>query len=111
MSYQTPTPRRSRDLPPAKFAVLFALLCLAVFATIQWLSGCERVADASDEKPTITHDSMCATYTYDGEIVRWYVLVDPDEGVQYLYNDHSWVATPRMNRNGEQMGTLEERGQ
>lgn len=108
MSYQTPTPRQSRDLPPMWLAVLFALLFLAVVAAIQWLSGCDKVAD---EKPTITHDSLAPTYTYDGEVIRWYVFVDPDEHVQYLYNDHSWVATPRLDRNGDVMGTLDERGQ
>ena len=110
MSYQTPTPRNKRDLPPAKFAILFALLCLAVFAAIQWTSGCKKVADESDEKPTITHSSLAPTYTYDGEVIRWYVFTDPDEGVQYLVNDRGGCC-PRLDRNGEQMGTLSERGQ
>lgn len=111
MSYHTPTPRQSRDLPPAWLVIFFAAICLAVLGAILQLTGREEVADASDEKPTITHDSLTPTYTYDGEIIRWYVLVDPDEGVQYLYNDHSWVATPRLDRDGEQMGALTERGE
>lgn len=35
----------------------------------------------------VTHDSLAPTHTYDGEVIRWYVLVDPDTQVQYLVND------------------------
>lgn len=39
-------------------------------------------------KHVITHDSLTAIHTYNGEIIRFYVMVDPDTGRQYLVGDN-----------------------
>lgn len=112
MSYDAPTPRRDRDdtLPAGVTFVLAALLCTLACAVTMWLANRADHADATDEKPTITHSSLAPTYTYDGEVIRWYVLVDPDEGVQYLVNDRGGCCV-RLDRYGRPMGVLDERGQ
>lgn len=58
------------------------------------------------ELPTrkVTHDSMCATHTYDGETIRWYVMVDPDYQIQYLVNDRGRCCV-RLDGDGNVMGT------
>lgn len=112
MSYETPRPRTDaepRDLPPFSLVLLFVIVMAVAMGTTVHAVRTSRAQ--ADESPTITHDSLAPTYTYDGEVIRWYVFVDPDTGVQYLYNDHSWVATPRLDRDGEQMGALTERGE
>ena len=43
------------------------------------------------------------TYTYDGEIIRTYVLTDPDTGIQYLEGDRGGIC-PRLDRYGNVMG-------
>ena len=57
----------------------------------------------------VTHDSMCATTTYDGELIRWYVMVDPDYRIQYLVNDRGGCC-PRLDRYGNVMGRTVEEG-
>lgn len=114
MGYETPRPRTDaepRDIPPLVQVLLFVIAVVVALGMTVHAACVTRVRAQADEKPTITHSSLAPTYTYDGEVIRWYVFVDPDTGVQYLYNDHSWVATPRLDRDGEQMGTLDERGQ
>lgn len=54
-----------------------------------------------------THDSMAVTYTYNGEMIRWYVLIDPDNGVQYLVNDRGGCC-PRVSYDGTIMGVWGE---
>lgn len=34
-----------------------------------------------------THDSLTVNYTYNGEAIRTYVMIDPDTNIQYLVND------------------------
>lgn len=51
----------------------------------------------------ITHDSMAMTYTYDGEMIRWYVMIDPDSGVRYIVNDRGGCY-PRISYDGSIMG-------
>lgn len=52
------------------------------------------------------HDSLTATATYDGQLIRWYVLIDPDTGMQYLVNDRGGCC-PRLDADGEQMGVTD----
>ena len=51
----------------------------------------------------VTHDSMTVTYTHDGEMIRWYVMTDPDYGVQYLVNDRGGCCV-RLDGYGNVMG-------
>lgn len=41
------------------------------------------------------HDSMTYARTYNGEIIRVYVVTDPDYGQQYLVTDRGGI-TPRI---------------
>jgi hypothetical protein len=68
-------------------------------------------AEKEAELPThrVTHDSMCATYTYDGEMIRWYVMVDPDYQIQYLVNDRGGCCV-RLDSNGNVMGVSGDAG-
>lgn len=80
---------------PSGLAV--ALVCLALagavawFAWAAWESAHAPEPEPEQELPThevlVTHDSLAPTHTYDGEVIRWYVIVDPDTQVQYLVND------------------------
>ena len=48
-----------------------------------------RRSQGGAELPThqVTHDSLCATTSYNGGLIRWYVMVDPGYRIQYLVND------------------------
>lgn len=105
--YDMPTPREPKKRPSGCAVALVSIMLVAILAMLVWLgSEFADLPTEAEQRPehVITHDSMCATYTYDGEVVRWYVMVDPDTGAQYVYNDHSWVQTPRIDRNGDVMG-------
>ena len=62
-----------------------------------------QINQAAKSVPKKTHDSMTVTDTYDGEKIRYYVMVDPDTGLQYVVNDRGGMC-PRYDREGEQMG-------
>ena len=82
------------------------MLVLLIGGAVLWgLSHAFPEADAAEELPShpITHDSLAPTYTYDGEVIRWYVLVDPDTDVEYLVNDRGGCC-PRLDHNGNVMG-------
>lgn len=76
-------------------AIMFVLFALVLCC----IGGCSRRVTAEegqeDAKPVVKHDSLAPTYTYDGEIIRWYVFTDPDTDVQYLVNDRGGC-TPRL---------------
>ena len=81
--------------------ILILLLFVASIATVVWL--------VRSDAPTVhdkfsTHDSMTLTRTYDGSIIRWYVMTDPDTQVQYLVNDRGGC-TPRLDAFGNPKGT------
>lgn len=108
MSYATPrTDAKPRELP-APIGIAAAVI---FFALVLWLVGhaLGNAQTQADAEPTITHSSLAPTYTHDGEIIRWYVLVDPDTDVEYLVNDRGGCC-PRLDANGDVMGTLTERG-
>lgn len=100
-----PTPRKSVNKPSDTATVLFALLMVALMATALWWGLSTIPQTEKDLRPqnTIKHDSLAPTYTYDGEVIRWYVFTDPDSGVQYLVNDRGGV-TPRLDQYGDILG-------
>lgn len=65
--------------------------------------GGSTVSAEVENASKVTHDSLAQTYTHDGEVIRWYVLVDPDTSVQYLVNDRGGCC-PRLNVDGTTMG-------
>jgi hypothetical protein len=99
----------------------WTLICLAVAAVcvlaIGFLGLCAWAGMAlvrpsekeGTELPThlVTHDSMCATTTYDGELIRWYVMVDPDYRIQYLVNDRGGCCV-RLDSDGNVMGVSDD---
>ena len=110
MSYGSRRPTQRRDKPrsyPSDFAVwsLIVILCALILGSLVW-GLTHELPTESERRPQnlIKHDSLCATYTYDGEVVRWYVFVDPDYGTQWVYNDHDWRAFPRIGADGTQIG-------
>ena len=76
---------------PSGLAV--GVVCVAMVMLIGWWAWCAYVETRPEEPEPepkvhrVTHDSLAPTYTYDGEVIRWYVLEDPDYGIQYLVND------------------------
>ena len=101
-----PTPREKRRLPSDRATIAFLLIVIAVlsFLIARGLAQGQTGKMQAGQEHKITHDSLCATYTYDGEVVRWYVFVDPEYGTQWVYNDHDWRAFPRIDANGTQIG-------
>ena len=93
MSERRPTPREPRRRPSDLSA---ALVCVALIQAVGLFVLLARTfaQPEEEEEPELpthavltTHDSLAPTYTYDGEVIRWYVLEDPDYGIQYLVND------------------------
>ena len=91
------------DLATAAFCLLMlTLLGISVFF------GMAKVEQTQAEKHAaaahkVTHDSLAPTYTYDGDVIRWYVLVDPDTDVEYLVNDRGGCC-PRPSPDGTVIG-------
>lgn len=101
-----PTPRRQQRRPNDKATAFVCLLIIALLGLLTWwgLTSTMPTEAEQTQEHKITHDSLCATFTYDGEVVRWYVFVDPEYGTQWIYNDHDWRAFPRIDANGAQIG-------
>lgn len=65
-------------------------VCVAIVATIVAMAIALHVYRQETQRPVehrVTHDSMCAIHTYDGETIRFYVMTDPDTQIQYIVND------------------------
>lgn len=105
--------RRQKERPSAAAVVLLVCVLGTILSVILLFSITRETAEPlPGEAPapveaTIKHDSLAPTYTYDGEIIRWYVFTDPDSGVQYLVNDRGGC-TPRLGTNGHVMGVQDE---
>ena len=93
------TKRRETDHSGCVVVVVVVLILsmLGVFCGIL----AKQTNDAAT-KSRQKHDSLTATTTYDGQLIRWYVLIDPDTGMQYLVNDRGGCC-PRYGSDGEQM--------
>lgn len=104
MSNGRPTRRRDKKEPDGVIPI-FVVLIIILLGSLAWGVTHQPPTEAElRPEHKITHDSLCATYTYDGEVVRWYVFVDPEYGTQWIYNDHDWRAFPRIDANGAQIG-------
>lgn len=80
------TKRHDKDYSGFWVAVVVLLMVgvLAIFAGLM----VRRINESATERPrTQTHDSMTVNYTSDGQAIKWYVMTDPDTGVQYVVND------------------------
>lgn len=107
--YDIRRPQRRYDSEPSGCGV--ALVCLLVIGILVVIAlvMAKQVNDAAVAKPKQRHDSMTVNYTYDGETIRWYVMTDPDTGVQYVVNDRGGCSV-RVRKDGSPMyvGTLNE---
>lgn len=105
--------RRQKERPSAAAVVLLVCVLGTILSVILLFSITRETAEPlPGEAPapveaTIKHDSLAPTYTYNGEIIRWYVFTDPDSGVQYLVNDRGGC-TPRLGTNGHIIGVVDE---
>ena len=104
-----PSQRRPGDLAVA----LVCVLLIGLLGLCAWLGMALAAPKAEEEAelPThrVTHDSMCVTYTYDGEMIRWYVMIDPDYQIQHLVNDRGGCCV-RLDSNGNVMGVSGDAG-
>ena len=96
-------PTRRSDGASAYRAVLgIVILFLLVIVVMWWFA--KKVEGVRRTAPYPSHDSLAPTYLYDGQsVIRWYVFIDPDTGIQYLVNDRGGC-TPRLDASGKQMG-------
>lgn len=110
---RVPAPRdRPREAPGTGACVIVCLAVMAALVGIAWL-GLRDTCPTDGETPkTATverHDSMAYTRTHDGEVIRVYVVTDPDTQVQYVVSDRGGIA-PRLDRYGTPMGVVAEGG-
>lgn len=98
MSNQRPT-RRYDSRPKtatAWFYLVVFILCF-VFALLVFYAVNKNIEKKytvqTTHRPTM--DSMAFTYTSDGDVIKVYVVTDPDYGRQYLVTDHGGI-TPRL---------------
>lgn len=86
MPYPSPNETRSDKLIFNLFVILLVFLICSVT-----MSALIRIKAQMDEAEKLssykTHDSLTVNYTYDGEAIRTYVMIDPDTNIQYLVND------------------------
>ena len=83
---------------------------MSLVLLVGWWAWCVYSETLVEEEPEpqpkvhrVTHDSLAPTCTYDGEVIRWYVLVDPDTQIQYLVNDRGGCCV-RLDPYGGVMG-------
>lgn len=83
--------------------VLVAIVLIVGIGVWAWLSQREVIeaSKAAETEQLITHDSMTAVHTYNGETIRFYVMVDPDTGVQYVVNDRGGMCVREGISEGE----------
>lgn len=101
-----PTPRRDRrEIPSAATTLVFCLFMVALLIVSAWWGLSHLLPTEADRRPEriVTHETLAPTYTYNGEVIRWYVLVDPDTSVQYLVNDRGGCC-PRLDQYGNVIG-------
>ena len=105
--YDVRRPTRRRDTNYSGFGVvLVVLLMLAMLGTFCGILAKQTNDAATGKARKQAHDSLTATATYDGQLIRWYVLIDPDTGMQYLVNDCGGCC-PRYDSDGTQMGVTD----
>lgn len=83
---------RYDKLPSDRMAYGMSMIAVLVVAALMVWVVLARDAERKEAQkaPVIvgpTHDSLTVNYTYNGEAIRWYVMVDPDTNIQYLVND------------------------
>ena len=100
-----PTPREPKKRPSDLAVALFCFLMIALLGLSAWWGLSHTLPTEAERRPqkVITHDSLGPTYTYDGEVIRWYVFIDPDTSVQYLVNDRGGCY-PRLDQYGNVIG-------
>lgn len=107
---QRPFGGRGGDLAIAMACIVVIVLmalCAWLGMAIATAGRAEIAAEAPAAGAAITHDSLAPTYTFDGEIIRWYVLQDPDYGIEYLVNDRGGCY-PRLDPHGNVIGVSYE---
>lgn len=106
-----PTPRTPQRRPSDLAVALVCVLLIGILGLCAWLGMMitRPVEEEPEKLPThrVAHDSLAPTYTYDGEVIRWYVLADPDFGIQYLVNDRGGCCV-RLDSYGNVMGVFYE---
>jgi hypothetical protein len=109
---------RGRRIPTRRTDGRAGILGIVVFAIIEALTVllvayfAYRYAEAvEDSKAPLStgpsHDSMAIGYDYQGEATRFYVMTDPDTGIQYVWSDNGGLS-PRYDRYGRVMGVIDE---
>ena len=88
--YATPRSRPPREVPVGWISALVCMLLVLGLGLIAYVLA-RQVNESAKMEPTVRHDSLDVTRTYNGELIRWYVFTDPDSGVQYLVNDRGGV--------------------
>ena len=108
MAYDYRSATGRADMPPRKLprtgcAAIVVIVMVALSVSIALLGLRETPPETETYKSVQRHDSLAHTYTYDGEVIRWYVFIDPDTQRPYLYSDHGHC-TPRLDASGQVMG-------
>lgn len=91
-----------------------AVLAMIVVLTIMYvLTLCMSTGRSRSDEPVTSqesqstskrHDAMTCTYDNKGNRTNYYVMVDPDTGVQYVVNDEGGMC-PRLRKDGTVFGT------
>lgn len=86
--YPIPTSKdNTRKTSRTLIALAVLVLVVVLFRVFGRRDGKEADSDTEEAAVLIRHDSLAPSYTYNGETIRWYVFIDPDTNVQYLFND------------------------
>lgn len=109
MPYETPRDvARAESRARGLWVVVCALMVAVIVACLTY--GALNVGQDGLPTATITHDSLTASHTYDGEAIRWYVMIDPDTDIQYLVNDRGGCC-PRLDKYGHVIGVQARRAE
>ena len=108
--YAMPRRTQPKKVPIGWIEAFIFILVIGGLAAIIYALA-RQTNEAAIAGPSTMHSSLGGTHTYDGELIRWYVFVDPDSQVQYLVNDRGGCC-PRLDGFGHAIGTqYHERGE
>lgn len=91
--YAMPRTSPARDVPIGWIGALICICLVLIVGSFIW--GLVHQTNEKASEFAKRHSSLTFNYTYDGEMIRWYVMVDPDTGIEYLVNDRGGT-TPRL---------------
>ena len=88
----------------ATIVVVTVVYALTLYMSTERSRSGESMTSQESQSTNKRHDAMTCTYDNKGNRTNYYVMVDPDTGIQYVVNDKGGMC-PRLRKDGTVFGT------